>query len=165
MALRWLAVLSLVVLAACEETKPANPFTIPEASSIFEVEVTRWKPGAKHPRQGEARSSDPEVIRRLLDHLAAHNTGYATRYGFCDGEDYQMLCGGDEFPSQQYTISFSSQAEPGVPLIVWIGPDWLGGVDEELEPGGKTGRQSRRRPLPPEERERLLALLPVEERY
>ena len=45
----------------------------------------------------------------------------------------------------------------GVPLIVWIGPDWLGGFDMALDSDGRT--IDRDRPLSTSERETLLSLI------
>lgn len=137
---RW-AVPLVAALAAC--SRPAPPLNLPQAESVFRIEVIRWTPDGE--RRSTTRSTDPRLIEQLLAHLREHNAEYATfpRRG----------------PEQEYTISF--EARDSVPLVLWIGRDWLGGVDEELEPGG-AARLARRRPLGPTERERLVALLPAE---
>jgi hypothetical protein len=140
-ARRRCVVLLVAALAAC--SRPAPPLNLPEAESVFRIEVIRWTPDGE--RRSTTRSTDPRLIEQLLAHLREHDAEYTTFPG--------------RGPEHAYTISF--EARDSVPLVLWIGRDWLGGVDEELEPGGAV-RLARRRPLGPAERERLIALLPAE---
>ncbi len=140
-ARRVWAVPLVAALAACG--RPAPPLNLPQAESIWRIEVIRWTPDGE--RRSTTGSTDPRLIEQLLAQLREHNADYATYPG--------------SGPEPEYTISF--EARGSLPLVLWIGRDWLGGVDEELEPGGKV-RLARRRPLGPAERERLIPLLPAE---
>jgi hypothetical protein len=47
--------------------------------------------------------------------------------------------------NQEYALLFTESVNTAAPLIVWIGPDWLGGVDELKDDKG--GWAARKRPL------------------
>lgn len=136
---RSAALLLIAGLAAC--SRPAPALTIPEASSVRRIEVIRWD--AQGERRSTTTSTDSRLIEQLLAYLRAHGSGYRSHAG--------------EWPAPEVTISF--EARDSVPLVLWIGRDWLGGVDEERDPGD-AHRLARRRPLAPAEKERLIALLP-----
>jgi hypothetical protein len=117
---------------------------LPEAAAVGRIEVVRWD--ARGQRQTAGASADARLIEQLLAHLEAHNSGYSAEWPR------------RSWPAQEYTISFETRES--VALVVWVGRDWVGGVDEEPEPGGRR-RLARRRPLGEAERERLVALLPA----
>ena len=126
------------LLAGC--TQPARPLAIPPAGNVARIDFTRWS-GTEN--QGMVRIHDREQVERILALLALNNAGYfRRRYRFGPGEP----------TGQQYSIAV--QGELSVPLVVWVGPDWLGGVDETVEKDG--WRQARYRPLGPAERAELL---------
>jgi hypothetical protein len=114
-------------------------------ASIWRIEVVRWDPQGQ--RQSTSTSTDARHVEQLLAYLEEHNSQYRT--------DWPRR----KWPAQEYTISF--EAQDSVPLVIWVGPDWLGGIDETLEPDGGQ-RLARRRPLGQAERQRLIALLPAQ---
>jgi hypothetical protein len=132
-----------VAIAAC--SRPAPRLSLPEAASVWRIEVIRWDPQGQ--RQTTTTSTDARHVEQLLAYLEEHNSQYRT--------DWPRR----EWPAQEYTISF--EAQDSVPLILWVGRNWLGGVDEKLE-SDRGQRLARRRPLGQAERERLIALLPAE---
>jgi len=62
--------------------------------------------------------------------------------------------------NQEYALLFTESVNTAAPLIVWIGPDWLGGVDEFKDDKG--GRAARKRPLSHAEHDDLGALIAEE---
>jgi hypothetical protein len=124
--------LAVVATSACS----ARPLMLPAPGSVTQVEVSEWPQ-----RGGEAskRTIDaPETISAILAALSANNKGY----------DPPL----DTFPGPQYGLVFAG--EKGNLLVVWIGPDWLGGAELPTSEPGK-----RLRALPPDERARLLSLI------
>ncbi len=109
-------------------------------AAVERVSFVRWKGAESWQRE---KIGDAERIRQVLALLAAHNSGYYRR---------RLPFGPGEPKGQEYTISF--EGELSVPLVVSIGPDWLGGVDQQV---GKDGwRKARFRSLGASEREELL---------
>ena len=138
-----MAGLALLALAsAC--SRPTKPFAIPDLKQVQYVQVSQIE-GTSTVWEHEIR--DPRRIAPILAHFREHNRGYrtATFLGEMLSRDRVQI----------YAVSFSG--DDGVPLIIWVGPDWLGGIDKAVEFDGEM--LERDRPLSASEREALLALI------
>lgn len=140
-----MAGLVLAALAlACSRSAP--PFVIPDLEDLEYLYVTQLE-GTTKVWQHEIR--DPKRIKPILAHFREHNSGYR------QPTDLSRMVASDS-RVQDHAISFSTGE--GVPLIIWIGPDWLGGFDQVYEEDGRSSI-SRYRPLDASEREALLSLI------
>ena len=138
-----MAGLALLALAsAC--SRPTKPFAIPNLKQVQYVRVSQIE-GTSEVWEHEIR--DPRRIVPILAHFREHNRGYRTATFLGEMLSRERV--------QIYAISFGG--DDGVPLIVWVGPDWLGGIDTAVGLDGKM--LERDRPLSASEREALLALV------
>lgn len=108
------------------------PLELPEARDVRELIVSGNR-GGDHEI---SRIRDSDTIGTVVGQLRAHNSGYAVPFG--------------TFPGPEYTIVV--RTDGGDRLVVWIGPDWLGG--RELQP---VLTEKRLRTLGSQERSDLLA--------
>jgi len=127
----------LALTAAC--SRAAEPFIIPDLADVEYASASQMN-GTSKVWEHEIR--DPERIAPILARLRENNSGYHTPTR-------------PESSEQSHAIAFVGKN--GVSLMIWIGPDWLGGFDTVMEEGG--GIISRYRPLDASEREALLALI------
>jgi len=136
------ACLAGAALSACSRPAPevaAACLTIPEAATIEMVKVTRITADGS---DGAGWQID---TRPRVDALVAA---------------LQERSGGScmtsvEKREQEWSVAL--QSRDGVPLILWIGRDWIGGVDTQKN--AKGWLVGRWRPLEPGERDELLDLL------
>jgi hypothetical protein len=146
MRARTAAAILLALSAAC--TRSAEPLTIPDPSKIELVEVIRL--GKNGETLAEHKISERQRIEAIVAGLRPHNTGYRE-----DTELGRLLSGSES--GQEYALLFRESINEAAPLIVWIGSDWLGGVDELKDEKG--GRAARQRSLSRAEHDDLVALI------
>ena len=136
------ATLALVVLlAGCgERPHPMDPLVIPPASEIEMIHVTRSQSNGD--REGEWQVDNRQKIEAILAELRSGNAGYSSAM--------------DGLTPQEYSIALAGKDR--METMVWVGPDWLGGVDarHKDEKGKLT---SHYRKLDPQQHARLVALL------
>jgi hypothetical protein len=124
--------MALVLLVGCGIIDGAPPLPLPPSPSIVEIAVESARSESKR------RIVTPETIAAVLAILSSHNTGYRVPL--------------DTFPTPQHTLVFRNREREC--LVVWVGPDWLGGRGL---PG--SARDNRLRPLSAQDRASLLALV------
>ena len=113
---------------------------IPPAAEIEAMSVTRWKPNGKY--HTEFKIYDRQRIEAVLAELRSNNAGYSSAL---EGQT-----------PQEYSIGINTRET--MVTMVWIGPDWLGGVDEQHTDERGT-LASHYRKLDEEQHTRLLILL------
>jgi hypothetical protein len=129
------------LLAGCREAPhPMDPLVIPPAADLFELEVTRLNPDGS--RQNDFKVQDRRKMEEILAELRTDNTGYVSAM--------------EGHAPQEYWVSLASDER--METMIWIGPDWLGGVDDEHK-DEKGALTSHYRKLSPEQHARLVALL------
>ncbi|HEV7508575.1 MAG TPA: hypothetical protein VGS07_27080 [Thermoanaerobaculia bacterium] len=108
------------VLAACgpEPEVPANGLRVPELAKIEMVKVSELNADgtSKKSYQIDVRSH----IAALIEAVRAHQGGA-----------WKTV---QKHRPQELSVAFDGY--DSVPLILWIGPDWIGGVDTEARPDG-----------------------------
>jgi hypothetical protein len=135
----WMAALAGLPLACAKQEVPADCLVIPEASQVEMVKV------ALRNADGTTKSDYQIDTRPRIEELIAALKGHR-------GEACRTVV-----KSRPQEMSVSFQGYDSVPLILWIGPDWIGGVDTKKGPDGwLIGRW---RPLGAAERASLLSLL------
>ena len=126
---------------ACERPEvPAECLAVPEASKVEIVKVSVLNPDGTSKRSYQI-DTRPRV-EELVEAVRANSGGQCKTF--------------EKERPQDLAVSFSTY--DSVPLILWIGPDWIGGVDETKK-DRKGWLISRWRPMDPSEREQLLVLL------
>ena len=129
--IRSFAAAFAVLLSGCSTAQ--RSLDLPPAASVTDLVVSD--------SAYRATISDPDVIRQVMALLSTRNEGYRVPI--------------DTFPTPEYTILIRDSA--GDRMVIWVGPDWLGG--RELRP---TARDKRLRSLDPTDRGQLLHLLTLE---
>ena len=126
--------------AACQKTEVDAPcLAVPRAADLERVTIKSWTPSGAS--ASEQRVDDPARVDALLRELR---------------EDFRGTCRTMETTRpQEATISFDGRDE--VLLIVWVGADWIGGVDQII--GADRTRLARWKPLAPDAVQRLRALM------
>jgi hypothetical protein len=126
--------ISVALLASCSTTvdRAAPPLPLPAVHEVASITAASGARGAV--------ITDRESIERFLAFLAAHNDGWRTPAG--------------TFPTPQWTIELAGEA--GLLLVLWVGPNWLGGRE-----GSGSNREHRLRDLSAEARRALLDILGV----
>lgn len=120
MKLSWIAGFILIALVtSC--TCPEKPLAIPDLEEVHSVKVFHLK-GPLLIWEREIR--EPRQIGELLAHFRKHNTGYHT-----DTRLQELLLGSRYDDPHGYKIVFEGENSLPSLLIVWIGPNWLGGED------------------------------------
>jgi hypothetical protein len=138
--LRAVAV-SLLLLAGCREAPhPMDPLVLPPAADLFELQVTRLNPDGS--RQSDFKVQDRRKMEEVLAELRTDNTGYVSAM---EGR-----------APQEYSVALDSNER--MEAMIWIGPGWLGGVDDKHK-DEKGALTSHYRKLSPEQHARLVALL------
>ncbi|HEX4960735.1 MAG TPA: hypothetical protein VF173_07845 [Thermoanaerobaculia bacterium] len=140
----WMAVSLISLLAGCREAPHAmEPLVLPPTAQVAEVSVTRWKPNGDS--DGSFKIFDRKKVEEILTQLRANNTGYSSAM--------------KGLPPQEYSIAVDT--EDVMAAMVWVGPGWLGGVDDHHK--DEKGRLlSHYRKLDPEQHSKLLSLLKPE---
>jgi hypothetical protein len=141
---RMAGLVLLALTTAC--SRAAEPFIIPDLKDVEYASASQLK-GTSKVWEHEIR--DPRRIAPILAQLRENNSGSGYRTQTRLGQMFS------ESREQSHAIAFVGK--DGVPLMIWIGPDWLGGYDTVMEENG--GTISRDRPLGASEREALLALI------
>jgi len=128
-----------VGLIACGRAAevPAPCLAVPEASQVERVSVTRWTGGDAW--AGKHAFADRARIERLLAALRSQPSEG------CFTLERKRV--------QELTVAFDGTDD--VPLVLWIGADWIGGVDRQAKRDG--WRRPRWRPLSGADRQALLA--------
>lgn len=91
---------------------------IPDLEEVRSVKVFHLKESI-----WEREMREPKQIDELLAHFSKHNTGYHT-----DTRLHELLFG-SSYDSYDYKIVFVGDDSLPSPLMIWIGPNWLGGED------------------------------------
>jgi hypothetical protein len=132
-------------LAACfpEPEVPADALKIPDAATVEMVKVTELNPDGTYKLQYQI---DVRAhVEALVAAVRAHKGGaWKTLHR--------------KWP-QELSVAFDSY--DAVPLILWIGPDWIGGVDTEAGPDSVL--IPRWQPMERAERDLILAQLHEED--
>jgi hypothetical protein len=134
--------LALMALpAGCRELPhPMDPLVLPPAAEIEMIHVTRLKSNGD--QGGEWQVDNRQKIEAILAELGSNNTGYSSAM--------------DGLTPQEYSIALDGKDR--MEAMVWVGPDWLGGVDARHK-DEKGGLISHYRKLDPQQHARLAALL------
>lgn len=140
------SLLAMTILAAMVTAcgrKPAEVaapcLAIPDAATIEIVKVTRITPDGS---EGAGWQVDTQPrVDALVAGLRARSGGSCKT----------------SVENRVQELSVALQSRDGVPLILWIGRDWIGGVDTQKD--AKGWLIGRWRPLEPGERDELLDLL------
>jgi hypothetical protein len=129
-----------LTLLACERAEvPDECLAVPEASKVEIVKVSVLNPDGMSKRSYQI-DTRPRV-EALVEAIRSNEGGQCKTF--------------EQERPQDLSVAFSTY--DSVPLILWIGPDWIGGVDTKKD--SKGWLISRWRPMEPSERERLLELL------
>jgi hypothetical protein len=125
---------SVGVLTGCSPSldRAAPPLPLPAVHEVGHIAASSGARGAL--------IADRASVERLLAFLAAHNDGWRRPTG--------------TFPTPQWTIELVG--ERGVLLVLWLGPNWLGGRE-----GAAPARDNRLRDLSAEARLTVLDILGV----
>ena len=117
-----------------------DPLVIPPASEVEEISITRLKPDGQY--QTSFKTFDRRRIEAILAELQSNNTGYwSAMTGLAPQE-----------------VSIAVDTKDAMATMVWVGPGWLGGVDNRHR--RKDGLlTSHYRKLDSEQHTKLIALL------
>jgi hypothetical protein len=134
--------LTLMALpAGCHELPhPMDPLVLPPAAEIEMIHVTRLQSNGD--RDAEWQIDNRQKIEAILAELGSNNTGYSSAM--------------DGLTPQEYAIALDGKDR--MEAMVWVGPDWLGGVDARHK-DEKGGLASHYRKLDAQQHARLVALL------
>jgi hypothetical protein len=143
-----MAAFACLPLACAKKEVPMECLAIPEASQVARVKVAllRANGTTQSDYQIDTRPRVAELIAALKNH---------------PGRDCRTA---EKDRPQEMSVSFESddfQNHEAVPLILWIGPGWIGGVDGKKDARG--WRIGRWRPMDAAERASLLPLLRPED--
>jgi hypothetical protein len=124
----------LGALTSCSPAvdRVAPPLPLPAVHEVAHITASSGARGAV--------ITDRESVERFLAFLTSHNDGWRIPAG--------------TFPTPQWTIELAG--EPGALLVLWLGPNWLGGRE-----GSGTARDNRLRDLSAKARLTLLDILGV----
>lgn len=151
----WMAGLVVLALAtagvvllvlATVWPRAVEPLIIPELKDVRSVTASQVD-GTSTIWMHEIR--DPARIAPLLAHLRERNSGYRNAKLRIFREVLSRKTEHD------HTIAFAKE-DTTASLILFIGPDWLGGFDDRREEGTLDERD---RPMSASEREAILALV------
>lgn len=143
-----LAAAGLVLLVlATAWPRAVEPLIIPELEDVRSVFVSHVVDGTSTIWMHEIK--DPRRIAPLLTLLREHNSGYrkATFRHYREAMTRER--------DHDHRIAFGKE-DTTASLILFIGPDWLGGFDERRKKGTLDNRD---RPMSASEREAILALI------
>ena len=141
-----LATAGLVLVLATVWPRVVEPLIIPELEDVRSVIVSHVD-GTSTIWMHEIK--DPERIAPILAHLRERNSGYRKAMLRIFREVWSRETEHD------HTIAFGKE-DTTASLILWIGPDWLGGFDDRRKEGTLDERD---RPMSASEREAILALV------
>lgn len=130
------------LLAGCrgEIPAPGDPLSLPPAAEVEQIEVTRWTPNGSY--QSSFKIHDRRRIEAILAGLRSVNQHfYLTMEGWLVQE-----------------VSLALTGHGKLKAMIYIGPTWLGGVDEHHEANYGT-LEDRYRELSQADHEKLLALI------
>jgi hypothetical protein len=121
---------------------PPAPLDLPAAATVLQVEVNPWP--VKDGRPKSYAITDRRRIESILAWLRSNTSGY--RY-------YEYRDSGPH-PYPEVEVTLGGRGTPS--LILYVGSDWLSGVDGHRCSGLTEARD---RSLGPEDKRALLALL------
>jgi hypothetical protein len=131
----FLLSLLCALIGGCTLSSRAKPLTVPAAAQVTRITI----------REGSSTSqrtiSEPNQIADVIDFFAKHNDGWYTRM--------------DTFPTGRYAVTV--YANDRALMVVWLGPDWIGGRD-----GNQGASDNRLRALSTDEKRRLETLLLID---
>ena len=131
----FLLLLFCALAVGCASSSRAQPLTVPTAAQVTRITV----------RESSSTSQrtirEPNQIADVIDFFAKHNDGWYTRM--------------DTFPTGRYAVTIYSNDR--VLMVVWLGPDWIGGRD-----GNQGASDNRLRALSTDEKRRLERLLLID---
>lgn len=138
----WTVVALTSLLAGCHSEIPApgDPLTLPSAAEVEQIEVTRWAPNESY--QSSFKIHDRRRIEAILAGLRSVNRNF---YLSMDGWLVQE-------------VSLALVGHGKLKAMIYIGPTWLGGVDEDHE-ANYGELEDRYRALSQADRAKLLALV------
>jgi len=116
-AAAWVVVALASLLAGCHSKIPASgdPLTLPPAEEVEQIEVTRWTPNESY--QSSFKIHDRRRIEAILAALRSVNRDF---YLSMDG-----------WLTQEVSLALAGHGK--LKAMIYIGPNWLGGVDEDHE--------------------------------
>lgn len=106
-------ILCLLVLSSCNEV---NPLQLPEVNDIAAIEIYE---GVLEKREQVQVITDRKVIQEVLEFVKSNNTGWHTTW--------------NTYPTPQATAVFRGK-EKGSKMLLWFGPDWVGGHAAPISP-------------------------------
>jgi hypothetical protein len=115
----------------------ARPLPIPDIAGIDRVVVSAQP---ERPKDGEVVIKNAKRIKRLVAFLKERNNGWHKPW--------------DTFPTPGWTVSFEKGKE--MPLVLWLGPNWLGGRE-----GRGAAADNRLRSLSKKESDELFEILGI----
>jgi hypothetical protein len=127
-----------LALATVGAIDGARPLTIPKSDAVDRIVV---RPANRD--QGELVINDAKRIDRLLNFLSARNEGWKKPWY--------------TFPTSQRTILLEKDKK--LVLVLWVGPNWLGGRE-----GGLGAGDNRLRSLTEKDLDQLLEILGITKR-
>lgn len=134
------ALMSLLAGCCLKGPCPVPNLRLPPASEVEHIEVTRWEPNGNF--DSNFKISGPQRIEEILAQLQSINSDFSNTM---EGQS-----------PQEYSMAF--EGRQGLKALVWIGPDWLGGVDNRHR--DRYGElEDRHRQLGQEDHRELVALL------
>ncbi len=138
----WGVVVLTSLLAGCRSEIPApgDPLTLPPAAEVEQIEVTRWTPNGSY--QSSFKIHDRRRIEAILAGLRSVNRNF---YLTMDG-----------WLVQEVSLALAGHGK--LKAMIYIGPTWLGGVDEDHEDNYGT-LEDRYREINSADHAKLLALV------
>ena len=108
-----LLVIFFLGLSACKEV---DPLFLPKVDDIAAIEVYE---GVLEQRKQVQVITDPRLIEDILEFVKSNNTGWHTTW--------------NTYPTPQATAVFRGK-EKGSEMLLWFGPDWVGGHAAPISP-------------------------------
>ncbi|WP_444919115.1 hypothetical protein [Microbulbifer sp. JMSA003] len=109
-----LIIFTLVLLTiACNEV---DPLLLPQSSDIEAIEIYE---GVLQERKQVQVITDPRAIEDIIGFVKTNNSGWHTTW--------------HTYPTPQATAVFRGN-EKGTEMLLWFGPDWVGGHAAPISP-------------------------------
>jgi hypothetical protein len=112
--MQLLSILLLAMLMiGCNEV---DPLSLPESNDIAAIEIYE---GVLEARKQTQVITDVKVISDIVGFVKANNSGWHTTW--------------NSYPTPTVTVVFRGK-EKGTKMLLWFGPDWVGGHASPISP-------------------------------